>query len=54
MGVAAREVIDEYPIGDPMSEKIHDAYVEYVRKCAVCGKFLEGQMYADRAVVWGV
>jgi len=54
MGVAAKEVIEAYPKGDPASEKIHAAYFDYVRKCAVCGKYLEGRMYADRAAVWGV
>lgn len=54
MGKAAREVIDDYPKGDPMSEKIHAGYVDYMRKCAAAGKLLEGQMYMDRAAVWGV
>lgn len=54
MGAAAVEVIAEYPNGDPMSEKIHEGYVDYVKKCAAVGKLLEGRMYMDRAAVWGV
>ncbi len=54
LGVASKEVIAAYPKGDPMSEKIHDAYFEYVRKCAVIGKFMEGRAMMDRAAVWGV
>lgn len=54
MGEAAKKVIAEYPKGDPMSEKIHDSYFEYIKKCAAVGNILEGQMYKDRAAVWGV
>jgi TRAP-type mannitol/chloroaromatic compound transport system substrate-binding protein len=54
LGVAAKEVIAAYPIGDPMSEKIHGGYVDYIKQCALNGKLLEGQMYMNRAAVWGV
>ncbi len=54
LGTASKAAIAEYPKGDPMSEKIQGPYFEYVRKCAAIGKVLEGQMYMDRAAVWGV
>ncbi len=54
LGSASKEVIAAYPKGDPMSEKIHDAYLEYVKQCAAYGKAMEGRMLMDRAAVWGV
>ena len=54
LGAASREVIDAYPAGDPMCEKIHAAYVAFIRDCAAYGAAVEGRMYAERAQVWGV
>ena len=54
LGKASREAIEAYPNGDPMCEKIHGAYFDYVRQCAVYGRAVEGQTYIDRARVWGV
>ncbi len=54
LGKASREVIDAYPAGDAMSQKIHGAYVDYIRDCAVYGAAMEGRMYEERAQVWGV
>lgn len=52
LGNASKEVIAAYPKGDPMSEKIHPAYFDYVRDCAAYGAAVEGRLYADRARVW--
>lgn len=54
LGEASKAAIAAYPNGDPMSEKIHAAYFDYVRQCAVYGRAVEGQTYIDRARVWGV
>jgi TRAP-type mannitol/chloroaromatic compound transport system substrate-binding protein len=54
LGEASREAIDAYPVGDPMAEKIHGPYFDFVRECAVYGAAMEGRVYADRAKVWGV
>lgn len=53
LGKAALEAIAAYPNGDPMCEKIHGPYFDYVRQCAVYGRAVEGQTYIDRARVWG-
>lgn len=53
IGAAARDVIADYPKGDAMSEKIHGSYMDYVRACALYGARMEGQLYQDRASVWG-
>jgi TRAP-type mannitol/chloroaromatic compound transport system substrate-binding protein len=54
LGAAAREVIAAYPQGDPMSEKIHGPYFEFVKSCAAYGAAVEGRSYAERASVWGI
>ncbi|MGF1658510.1 MAG: TRAP transporter substrate-binding protein [Rubrimonas sp.] len=54
LGAAAKEVIAAYPQGDPMCEKIHPVYFDYVRDCAAYGAAVEGRAYAERAAVWGV
>jgi TRAP-type mannitol/chloroaromatic compound transport system substrate-binding protein len=54
LGEAAKDAIAAYPNGDPMSEKIHPVYFEYVRQCARYGRAVEGQTYIDRARVWCV
>ncbi len=54
LGAAAKEVLEAYPKGDAMSEKIHGAYVDFIKQSAAYGKAVEGQMLADRAQVWGV
>ncbi|WP_208991178.1 TRAP transporter substrate-binding protein DctP [Pseudovibrio sp. Tun.PSC04-5.I4] len=53
IGAAARDVIADFPKGDAMSEKIHGSYMDYVRACAFYGARMEGQLYQDRASVWG-
>ncbi|TVQ56319.1 MAG: TRAP transporter substrate-binding protein [Rhodobacteraceae bacterium] len=54
LGEASLAAIEDYPKGDPMSEKIHGPYFDYVRQCAVYGLAVEGRTYVDRARVWGV
>lgn len=54
LGAASLDAIEAYPVGDPMSEKIHGPYFDYVRLCAAYGQAVEGRTYADRARVWGV
>jgi TRAP-type mannitol/chloroaromatic compound transport system substrate-binding protein len=54
LGAAALEAIEAYPNGDPMCEKIHGPYFDYVRQCARYGRAVEGQTYIDRATVWGI
>lgn len=53
LGKASQEVLEAFPKGDPMSEKIHGAYVDYIKQCSAYTKAMEGRMYADRAAVWG-
>ncbi|MDD7912085.1 TRAP transporter substrate-binding protein DctP [Pseudovibrio exalbescens] len=54
LGAAAKEVIADYPGNDAMSLKIHEAYLEYMKACALYTKGMEGRLYTDRATVWGV
>lgn len=54
LGKASIEVLEAYPAGDEMAEKVHKPYVEYIKQAVYCGKLLEGQMYADRARAWGL
>ena len=54
LGTAAKEAIADYPAGDPMSERIHERYFQYVRDCAAYGHAMEERVYAERAAVWGV
>jgi TRAP-type mannitol/chloroaromatic compound transport system substrate-binding protein len=54
LGEASLAAIEAYPAGDPMSEKIHTQYFDYVRQCARYGRAVEGQTYIDRARVWGI
>ncbi|WP_116086489.1 TRAP transporter substrate-binding protein [Tropicimonas sp. IMCC34011] len=54
LGKASIEVLEAYPAGDEMSEKVHGPYVEFIKQATQCGKVLEGQMYSDRARVWGI
>ncbi|WP_102869022.1 TRAP transporter substrate-binding protein [Pseudovibrio exalbescens] len=54
LGTAAKEVVAAYPGDDAVSNKIHDAYVDYIKACALYTKGMEGQLYTDRAKVWDV
>lgn len=54
LGKASREVLDAYPKGDAVAEKVHASYVDYIKQCASYTKAMEERMYHDRAAVWGV
>jgi TRAP-type mannitol/chloroaromatic compound transport system substrate-binding protein len=52
LGEASRAAIEAYPQGDPMCERIHGPYFDYVRACARYGALMEGRLMMDRAAVW--
>ncbi len=54
LGKASREVLEAYPQGDAVAEKVHASYIAYIKECASYTKAMEERMYHDRAAVWGV
>ncbi len=54
LGKASKEVIADFPNGDPMSEKIHTAYFDYVKDCVAYTSAMDGRMYNERQAVWNL
>nr|WP_155129332.1 TRAP transporter substrate-binding protein [Pseudovibrio flavus] len=54
LGEATREILAAYPGDDELTQRIHNSYIEFMRQAAFYAKNVEGQLYKDRATVWGV